>query len=93
MVTRPGRKRIQEDGPNPLVQMPRPVNRFPDFVRHVVQRFKLLCPSLGKRKIAQILARAGLHLGSTTVQRMVKEDGLLKCNELQPNTRSQHTSD
>ncbi|KKL19357.1 hypothetical protein LCGC14_2466280, partial [marine sediment metagenome] len=28
---------------------------------------------LGKRKIAQVLARAGLHLGSTTVQRMGRD--------------------
>ena len=49
------------------------VNRFPDFVRYIVQRLKTLCHSLSKRKIAQMLVRAGLHLGSTTVQRMLKE--------------------
>jgi hypothetical protein len=38
------------------------VNKFPNFVRHIVQRLKVLCPSLGKVKIAQMLARAGLHL-------------------------------
>ncbi len=66
-------KRIDEDGPNPLVQIRQPVNKFPDFVRYVVQHLKLTCPLLGKRKIAQILARAGLHLGSTTVQRMLND--------------------
>jgi len=70
-------KRIHEDEPNALVQLRQPVNRFPDFVRYIVQRLKTLCPSLGKRKIAQMLARAGLHLGSTTVQRMLK-DGPVK---------------
>jgi len=65
-------KRIDEDG-DTLVQLREPVNKFPDFVRYIVQRLKILCPSLGKRKIAQILARAGLHLGTTTVQRMVKD--------------------
>jgi putative transposase len=49
------------------------VNKFPDFVREVVQRLKILCPRLGKRKIAETLARAGLHLGATTVRRMLRE--------------------
>ncbi len=30
-------------------------NRFPDFVRYLVQWLKLVCPRLGKVKIAQIL--------------------------------------
>jgi hypothetical protein len=38
----------------------------------VVPRLKALCPALGKVKLAQILARAGLHLGVTTVGRMLK---------------------
>jgi putative transposase len=66
-------KRVDEQEPGALVQLSQPVNRFPDFVRYIVQRLKVLCPSLGKRKIAQMLARAGLHLGSTTVQRMLKD--------------------
>ncbi|MBL7134703.1 MAG: hypothetical protein ISS78_11440 [Phycisphaerae bacterium] len=66
-------KRIDEAGTAALVQLREPVNKLPDFVRYVVQRLKALCPSLGKRKITQILARTGLHLGSTTVQRMVKD--------------------
>ena len=65
-------KRIDEEGPSALVQLRQPVNKFPDFVRHIVQRLKVLCPALGKVKIAQILARAGLHLGVTTVGRMLK---------------------
>jgi transposase InsO family protein len=32
----------------------------------------VLCPALGTRKIAQVLARAGLHLGATTVRRMLR---------------------
>jgi len=66
-------KRIDEDEANPLVQLSQPVTRFPDFIRYMVQQLKTPCPSLGKRKIAQMLARAELHLGSTTVQRMLKE--------------------
>jgi len=65
-------RRIDEDGSSALVQLREPVNRFPDFVRYIVQRLKALCPALGKVKLAQILARAGLHLGVTTVGRMLK---------------------
>ncbi|HUG92923.1 MAG TPA: DDE-type integrase/transposase/recombinase [Planctomycetaceae bacterium] len=65
--------RLDETGPNALVQTPEPVNRFPDFVAHLVQRLKTLCPALGKAKIASILARAGLHLAATTIGRMLKD--------------------
>ena len=66
-------KRVDEQGPDALVQLREPVNKFPDFVRYVVQRLKTLCPSMGKKKLAETLARAGLHLGTTTVGRMLKE--------------------
>jgi len=65
-------KRIDENGSSALVQLGEPVNKFPDFVRHIVVRLKTLCPSLGNVKIAQLLARAGLHLCATTVGRMLK---------------------
>ena len=52
---------------------PCPPTGFPDFTRYIVQRLKTLCPAMGKVKIAQTLARAGLHLGSTTVGRMLRE--------------------
>ena len=66
-------KRLQEDGADALVQLDEPVNRFPDFVRYMVQQLKTLCPGMGKRKLAETLARAGLHLGATTVGRILKE--------------------
>ena len=66
-------RRVDEEGPDALVQLREPVNKFPDFVRYAVQRLKTLCPNMGKVKIAQTLCRAGLHLGSTTVGRILKE--------------------
>jgi len=66
-------KRIDEDGPKALVQLRVPVNKFPELVRYVVQQLKALCPSMGKIKIARMLCRAGLHLGKTTVGRILKE--------------------
>src|SRR2546426_4148100 len=62
--------RLDEEGPDALVRLPQPVNKFPDFVAYLVKRLRVLCPTLGKVKMAQVLARAGLHLGSTTVRRM-----------------------
>src|SRR5690242_17229439 len=41
---------------------------------YAVQRLQALCPALGKQKLAEVLARAGLHLGTTTIGRMRKED-------------------
>jgi len=67
--------RLDEDGPNAIVQIQQPVNRFPDFVGYIVRRLKTLCPTMGTRKIAQLLCRAGLHLGVTTVRRMLTEAG------------------
>ena len=66
-------KRIDEGGSSALVQIREPVNKLPEFVRYAVQRLKTLCPSLGKAKIAEMLCRTGLHLGTTTVGRMLKE--------------------
>jgi hypothetical protein len=66
-------KRLDENGPNALVQTPKPVNKFPEYVRYAVQRLKMLCPTMGKVKIAETLARAGLHLGKTSVGRMLKQ--------------------
>ncbi len=66
-------KRVDEEGHDALVQLREPVNKFPEFVRYVVQRLKVLCPTMGKVKIAQTLARAGLHVGATTVGRMLKD--------------------
>ena len=63
--------RLDEEGAEALVQMRRPVNRLPDFVGYLVRRLKTLCPSMGKVRIAHVLARAGLHLSATTVARML----------------------
>jgi putative transposase len=65
--------RLDQEGPDALIRLPEPVNRFPDLVRYLVRRLKILCPGLGKVKIAQILARAGLHLAPTTVRRMTRD--------------------
>lgn len=45
-----------------LLKTATPINRVPDFVRHAVQQIKQFCPSLGKVKTAETLARAGIHI-------------------------------
>src|SRR5262249_43131934 len=44
-------------------------NKFPEFVCSTVQQLQRLCPSRGKKQLAGILARAGLHLSVSTVAR------------------------
>jgi len=67
-------KRIDENGPDALLQLLELVNKLPDFVRYIVQRLKTLSPSMGKLKIAETLCRARPHLGITTVGRIPKEE-------------------
>ncbi|HUT37469.1 MAG TPA: helix-turn-helix domain-containing protein [Planctomycetota bacterium] len=55
-------RRMDEGGPNALARLAEPVNKFPDFVRYIVQRLRASCPMLGKVKTAEILARAGASI-------------------------------
>ena len=41
-------KRVDEEGPDALVQLREPVNKFPEFVRYAVRLLKALCPSMDK---------------------------------------------
>jgi hypothetical protein len=50
-------RRLDEHGARALIQTVEPVNRYPDFVRHLVRQLKRLFPTLGYEKLAQILAR------------------------------------
>jgi len=65
-------RRLDEEGPDALVQIPKPVNRFPEFVGYLVRRLKTLCPTMGRVRTARVLARAGLHLAPTTIRRMLR---------------------
>jgi len=63
------RRRVRDEGDQGLLRVPDPVNRFPDFVVEVVRRVKATAPAMGKVRIAQVLARAGLHLAPSTASR------------------------
>ena len=65
--------RIDESGPAPLVELREPINKFPDLVRYLVRKLKVLFPSMGRKRIAQTLARAGLQLSASTVRSMLKD--------------------
>jgi putative transposase len=58
---------------NGVVCLPDKVTRYPDYLRLVIQQLKMLCPLLGRFKIADILARVGLHISASTVRRIVNE--------------------
>ncbi|MBI2373217.1 MAG: DDE-type integrase/transposase/recombinase [Deltaproteobacteria bacterium] len=62
---------LSQQGREAFVCATVPVNRFPAYVTYLVQRLQALCPRLGTKKVAQVLARAGLHIGVTTVRRML----------------------
>ncbi len=66
-------RRLDEAGERALIQTTEPVNRYPDFVRHLVRQLKQLFPAMGNERIANVLARAGLRLSATTVRRIVRE--------------------
>lgn len=65
-------RRIDNEGADALLQPPVPANKYPDYVAHVVQRLRTLCPSFGYAKIAQVLAREGLRLANSTVRLMTQ---------------------
>jgi transposase-like protein len=71
-------KRLDDEGPASLVQLREPVNRFPEFVQYIVRRLKVHCPSIGSRRLARVLARAGLHIGATTMRRMLRRPVVLE---------------
>ena len=77
-------QRLDDEGPDALVQVREPVNRFPEFFTYLVQRLKVLCPRMGTRRIAGVLARAGLHLGATTVRRMLQPTPKPPSNSARP---------
>ena len=75
-TVRQWRRTLDEEGAESLTRMPEPVNRYPQFLRMMVKRLKALCPAMGRRKLAEVLARAALHIAPTTVARMRDEEGV-----------------
>ncbi len=61
----PGRKRLDEQETDAHLQIPEPVNKFPNSMRQAVQRLKTQRPSSGKVKVFGVLYRVGSPLGKT----------------------------
>ncbi len=66
-------RRLDEEGEQALVRLPVPVNRYPELVREIVRQLRATLPTMGKVRIAQMLARVGLHLAPTTIRRLARE--------------------
>jgi len=64
--------RRMRDG-DPFISMPEKVTRYPDYLRYIIQQLKAMCPMLCKDKIADCLARTGLHLSASTAGRIINE--------------------
>ena len=80
-------KRIDDQGTNALLQLRELINKFPDYVRYIVQRLETPSPGMGKVKIAETLCRAGLHLGVTTVGRILQEEPQSSPGDAAPSSR------
>ncbi len=63
-------KRVDEGGQQALLDLSHPVNKLPDYYALVVQQLASQVPSFGKVRKAQLLARAGLVLAASTVERL-----------------------
>ena len=63
---------LETHGEKSLVQMPQPINKYPEFVTYIAQQFKSVASCLGKEKIAEYFARAGLNLSASTIGRRLK---------------------
>ena len=64
-------KALRDESRETLVTMAVPVNRFPDYVRLLVRQLKVTSPTMGRRRTADTLCRAGLHLSPSTVRRVL----------------------
>lgn len=56
-------KRLDEEGAAALVQLPVPVNKFPDFIRYAIQRLQTL-PQLGEEEVIRGAGASGSTLGN-----------------------------
>ena len=64
-------RRLDEQGEAALVQTRVPVNRFHDAVTVLVQQLHQAAPGFGRRKLAEVLARAGVELAASTARRLL----------------------
>jgi transcriptional regulator with XRE-family HTH domain len=83
-------RRLDEEGADALVRIPVPVNTFPEFVGYLVRRPKVLCPSMGKARIANVLCRAGESGACGTSSRNALGAAALPTSYLRANRTCRH---
>ncbi len=66
-------RRLEEDGQTEFLKPRFPVNKFPEYVNHVIQDFNARFPHLGKKQIADMIARLSLHVSASHVGRQLKK--------------------
>jgi transposase InsO family protein len=66
-------RRLDEQGRDALVKTRVPIHRFDDAVTELVHDLHQVAPQHGRRKKADILARAGLHLAPSTIRRLLQK--------------------
>ena len=66
-------KRLDEGGEDAVLATPVPVNKYPDHVKLLVDALRAASPAMGAKRIAQSLARAGVHLAISAVRRWKPE--------------------
>jgi transposase InsO family protein/DNA-binding transcriptional regulator YiaG len=78
---------------NGVVCLPDKMTRYPDYLRHIIQQLKMYCPLLGRFKMADILARVGLHISASTVRRIIYEPPVVMAEPVKPNPRILKSND
>ena len=67
-------RRLDEHGPDALLDTPSPVNRIDDQVTAVVHTLHQVSPNAGRRRIAAVLARLGIDISASSVRRMLRRE-------------------
>jgi len=98
-------KELREVGEDKLLEVQPPVNSFPAFVDRIIGQIAVALPQPTKRRIADVLARAGLHMSASAVADRLKseppsadpeedvasdEDGRPPCEQPAPRTVAAH---
>jgi transposase InsO family protein len=65
-------RRLDENGPDALLETPVPINRIDDQVTAVVHTLHQISPTAGRRRIAALLARLGIDISASSAQRMLR---------------------
>lgn len=63
---------LETCGPETLVRIPVPHNKYPDCLRYLAGKLKVLCPRFGKKAIAEYFFRAGIRISFSSIGRYLR---------------------